>query len=83
LPPLTLLPGQRPAHDARCAAAGKAPTSTPSSAMVASAARLPTPGGGVQPVARLSERGNHRIDPLVELADGAFQVLEVLQRQPD
>src|SRR5687768_10240715 len=43
LPPVRLLPGQRPAHDARCPAVGNTAMSTPISAMIVSAARLPTP----------------------------------------
>jgi len=38
-----LLPGHIPAHDARCAALGNLVMSTPISAMMHSAARLPTP----------------------------------------
>jgi hypothetical protein len=38
-----LLPGQRPAHDARCPAVGNTAMSTPISAMIVSAARFPTP----------------------------------------
>src|SRR6266498_3930593 len=43
LPPVTLLPGQRPAQEARWPAVGNTPMSTPISAMMHSAARLPTP----------------------------------------
>ena len=38
-----LFPGQTPAHDAKCAGVGKRVMSTPISAMMHSAARLPTP----------------------------------------
>jgi hypothetical protein len=43
LPPVTLLPGQRPAHEARWPAVGNTDMSTPISAITHSAARLPTP----------------------------------------
>jgi hypothetical protein len=38
------LPGHMPAQDARCAAMGNRLMSTPISAMITSAVRLPTPG---------------------------------------
>ena len=43
LPPVMLFPGQTPAHEARWAAVGNRAMSTPISAMMHSAARLPTP----------------------------------------
>src|ERR671922_1667858 len=43
LPPVMLLPGHNPAHEARWEAVGNALMSTPISAMMHSAARLPTP----------------------------------------
>lgn len=43
-PPEALLPGQIPAHDARCAEVGKALMSRPPSAINTSATRRPTPG---------------------------------------
>src|SRR4051812_28482752 len=43
LPPVMLFPGATPAQDARCAGVGKRDMSTPISAMMHSAARLPTP----------------------------------------
>ena len=51
--------------------------------MMASAARLPTPAVGVQPVTGHGERGDHRIDPAVEGGDRLLQVLEVVKGQPD
>jgi hypothetical protein len=43
LPPVRLLPGQRPAQEASCPAVGNTVMSTPISARIVSAARLPTP----------------------------------------
>ena len=54
-----LLPGQRPAQEARCPAVGNRVMSTPISAMIVSAARLPDPGDGVEPVTGPGERGDH------------------------
>src|SRR3982074_3869399 len=42
-PPVTLLLGQHPAHEARCEAVGKTDMSTPISAMTHCDARWPTP----------------------------------------
>ena len=44
LPADSLLPGHRPAHDARCAAVGNRAMSTPISEMMTWAARSPIPG---------------------------------------
>src|SRR5258706_1319389 len=44
LPPLCLLPGQTPAHEARCLAEGKRLISTPISARMAAAATSWMPG---------------------------------------
>jgi hypothetical protein len=53
------------------AAVGNTPMSVPISAMIVSAARLPTPVMVAEPVTRRSERGDHLVHALVELADGA------------
>ena len=78
-----LLPGQRPAQEARWPAVGNTAMSTPISAMMASAARLPTPVMVAEPVTGHGERGDHRIDPAVEGGDRLLQVLEVVKGQPD
>jgi hypothetical protein len=83
LPPVMLLPGQRPAQEARWPAVGKTDMSTPSLAMMASAARLPTPVMVAEPVTGHGERGDHRIDAAVEGGDRLLQVLEVVKGQPD
>jgi hypothetical protein len=66
-----LLPGQRPAHQARCPAVGNTAMSTPISAMIVSAARLPTPVMVAELVPGPSERGDHPVDLGVERGDGA------------
>jgi hypothetical protein len=55
--------------------------STPTSAMIVSAARFPTPVMVAEPVPGPSERGDHLIDAAVECRDGALQVLQVRKRQ--
>jgi hypothetical protein len=57
--------------------------SAPISAMIVSAARLPTPVMVAEPIPGHGERGDHLVDAVVEAGDGALQVLQVLQRQPD
>ena len=57
--------------------------STPTSAMMASAARLPTPVMVAEPVTGRGERGDHLVDAAVQGGDGAFQMLQVPKRQPD
>src|SRR5206468_7092046 len=44
---------------------------------------LADPGDGVQPVTGHGERGDHLVDAVVEAGDGALQVFQVPQRQPD
>ena len=56
LPPVMLVPGASPAQEARWPAVGKRLMSTPISAMIASAARSPTPGM-VQRRERASAKG--------------------------
>jgi hypothetical protein len=53
------------------------------SAMMASAARLPTPVMVAEPVGGHGERGDHRIDAAVEGGDRLLQVLQVVKGQPD
>jgi hypothetical protein len=50
------------------------------SAMMASAARLPTPVMVAEPVGGHGERGDHRIDAAVE---GGDRLLQVVKGQPD
>jgi hypothetical protein len=57
--------------------------STPISAMMASAARLPTPVMVAEPVTGHRERGDHLVDAAVQGGDRALQVLQVGKRQPD
>jgi hypothetical protein len=57
--------------------------STPISAMMVSAARLPTPVMVAEPVGGHRERGDHLVDAAIQGGDGAFQVLQVVKRQPD
>src|SRR4029453_4434724 len=78
-----LLPGQRPAQLARCPAVGNTVMSAPISAMMTSAARLPTPGMVPEPGPGHRERGDHLVDGAIQGGDGAFQVLQVVKRQPD
>src|SRR5215203_6973728 len=78
-----LLPGQRPAQLARCPAVGNTVMSTPISAMMTSAARLPTPVMVTRPVTGHGERGDHLVDVAVEGGDRGLQVLEVVQGEPD
>ena len=40
------------------------------------------PSDGVQPVTGRGERGDHLVDAAVQGGDGAFQVLQVVKRQP-
>ena len=73
-----LFPGATPAQDARCAAVGNRDMSTPISAMMHSAARLPTGmvssrsrarTKGVVGTPDLADlRGEHRVDPLASRA---------------
>jgi hypothetical protein len=44
---------------------------------------LADPSDGVQPVTGHRERGDHLVDAAVQGGDGAFQVLQVVKRQPD
>jgi hypothetical protein len=78
-----LLPGQRPAQLARCPAVGNMVMSTPISAMMTSAARLPTPVMVTRPVTGHRERGDHLVDAAIQGGDGAFQMLQVGKGQPD
>jgi hypothetical protein len=55
--------------------------STPISAMIVSAARLPTPVMVTRLVPGPSERGDHLIDAAVQCRDGALQVLQVPKGQ--
>jgi hypothetical protein len=83
LPPVRLLPGQRPAQAARWPAVGKTDMSTPISAMMASAARLPTPVMVAEPVTGHGERGDHLVHAGVQAGDRGLQVLQVVKGQPD
>src|SRR5215213_3596113 len=86
LPPVILVPGAIPAQDARCAAVGNRDMSTPISAMIVSAARLPTPvmvssrsrarwrGAGLTGV-----RGEPCVDLRVEGGDGSLEVVGVVK----
>ena len=44
---------------------------------------LAHPGDGVQPVTGHRERGHHLVHTGIQAGDGAFQVLQVVKRQPD
>jgi hypothetical protein len=57
--------------------------SAPISAMIVSAARLPTPVMVAEPIPGHGERGDHLIDAGIQAGDGALQVLQVPKRQPD
>jgi hypothetical protein len=57
--------------------------STPISAMMASAARLPTPVMVAEPVTGHRERGDHLVHAGVEAGDRGLQVLPVVKCQPD
>jgi hypothetical protein len=76
-----VVPGQRPAHDARCAAVGNTDMSTPRSATMHSGCPLAHPGDGVQPVPRLGEPGEHPVDMGVEFSDRGLQLLQVPKGQ--
>ena len=56
--------------------------STPISAMMHSAARLPDAGDRVEPVTGLSERGDHPVDLDVEGGDRRFEVVDVVDDDP-
>ena len=82
LPPVMLLPGHIPAHDARCAAVGKRVMSTPISAMMHSAARLPTPVM-VSSRSRAVTKGTiTRSTSASSVGDGGFEVVDVVQDRP-
>lgn len=53
--------------------------SVPISAMIVSAARLPTPVMVAEPVTGHRERGDHLVDAGVQAGDGTLQVLQVFQ----
>jgi hypothetical protein len=55
--------------------------STPISAMIVSAARLPTPVMVASRSRARANGGDHLIDAAVQGGDGALQVLQVLKRQ--
>jgi hypothetical protein len=57
--------------------------STPISAIMHSAARLPTPVMVAEPVPGLGERGDHPVDVRVELGDRGLQLLQVRHGQAD
>src|SRR5215216_4027164 len=57
--------------------------STPISAMIASAARLPTPVMVSSRSRATGERGDHLVHTGIEAGDRGLQVLQVVKRQPD
>src|SRR6266536_6593942 len=77
-----LLPGQRPAQEARWPAVGNTAMSAPISAIMHSAARLPTPVMVSRWSRATAKRGDGPVDGLVQGGDGPLQLLDVLQRQP-
>jgi hypothetical protein len=83
LPPVRLLPGQRPAQEARWPAVGNTVMSVPISAMIVSAARLPTPVMVAEPIPSPGERDEHLVDVGVELGDRGLQLLQVRHGQAD
>jgi hypothetical protein len=58
---------------------GNTAMSVPISAMIVSAARLPTPVMVAEPVTGHRERGDHLVDVGVQAGNGALQVLQVFQ----
>ena len=77
-----LLTGHIRAHDARCPAVGNTLMSAPISAIMISAARLPTPGM-VSRRSRGAVRGHQVVDAFIEAHNRALQIFEVVQRQAD
>src|SRR3546814_570504 len=72
-----------PAHDAKCAAVGNIDMSTPTSAMMASAMILSTPGIVMSRSPGVSERGDQLVDARLETLEGLVDVVEVSEDLTD
>src|SRR5215471_11682906 len=82
LPPLCVLSGHTPAHEARCLAEGKRLISTPISARIAAAAICLHAGNAQEQLPRLLTWAQPLLDLQLELLHTVFQVAHVSKELP-
>ncbi len=74
-----VVPGAHPGPRRQVSSGREAGHVTPISAMMHSAARLPTPGDRVEPVTGCHERGDHPVDLDIERGDRGFEMSDVVE----